>query len=427
MRATVRLFTFAFAALLLGAVEASSQGLTPLQIQEFLNAHNLARCDVDPPAQSMPALVWDTDLAAVAQAWANTGNFAHNSSRIDQYNAMGHSETWIGENLAFGSGPAMTPVGVTGLWTSESSDYDFASNTCAGGPAVNCGHYTQVVWANTLRVGCGRAPVGGQLLFVCDYAPGGNFLGERPYVAGAGVNEACGVMNPPPVANAGPDQSVPEGTLGVLDGSASSSPLGASLTFNWSQIAGPNANLTVVGDPSHPTFTAPFVDAATTLTFRLVVNDGTTSSIADMVDVHVIDTDGSGGGGGGGVVGPTGPTGPTGPQGPAGLDGAPGATGAIGPTGPAGPQGADGAVGPTGPQGMIGPTGAAGPRGATGATGATGPGGSDAFVPAGTIIMLEEGRPAPAGFTLIGSTQVTVRPANGNGVRPTTYLIYRKN
>jgi len=41
--------------------------------------------------------------------------------------------------------------------------------------------------------------------------------------------------------------------------------------------------------------------------------------------------------------------------------------------------------------------------------------------------MLEEGRPAPAGFTLVGSTQVNVRPTTGGGVRPTTYLIYRKN
>jgi hypothetical protein len=48
-------------------------------------------------------------------------------------------------------------------------------------------------------------------------------------------------------------------------------------------------------------------------------------------------------------------------------------------------------------------------------------------VPSGTVILIQAGTPAPAGFTLIGTTQMNVRPTDGNGVRPTTFLIYRKN
>ena len=41
---------------------------------------------------------------------------------------------------------------------------------------------TQVVWADTVRIGCGVArstvpPV--EPFLVCNYSPGGNFLGQR--------------------------------------------------------------------------------------------------------------------------------------------------------------------------------------------------------------------------------------------------------
>jgi len=38
-------------------------------------------------------------------------------------------------------------------WDNEFHNYTYSSNSC---DAV-CGHYTQVAWANTLRIGCGTA------------------------------------------------------------------------------------------------------------------------------------------------------------------------------------------------------------------------------------------------------------------------------
>lgn len=46
-----------------------------------------------------------------------------------------------------------TAAGAVSAWAAESTDYDYASNTCSG----VCGHYTQVVWAATTQVGCGIA------------------------------------------------------------------------------------------------------------------------------------------------------------------------------------------------------------------------------------------------------------------------------
>ncbi len=91
-----------------------------------------------------------------------------------------------------------------------------------------------------------------------------------------------------PVANAGPDQSVNEGVQVTLDGTSSSDIDGNTLTFSWTQTAGPFVTLSDA-NVANPTFTAPFVTSTTVLTFELVVNDGTVDSAPDSVNVVVND------------------------------------------------------------------------------------------------------------------------------------------
>src|SRR5690606_512735 len=91
----------------------------------------------------------------------------------------------------------------------------------------------------------------------------------------------------PPTANAGADQVVNEGASVQLDGSSSSDPDGSALAYRWTQIAGPMVALDE-SDPARPAFTAPLVvSEGTTLTFELVVNDGTFDSAADSVNISV--------------------------------------------------------------------------------------------------------------------------------------------
>lgn len=90
--------------------------------------------------------------------------------------------------------------------------------------------------------------------------------------------------NAPPVADAGPDQTVEVGASVQLDGSGSSDPDGDILDFDWSFAALPPGSAATLSDPTlfNPTFTA---DLAGSYTLELVVNDGELYSEADTVTV----------------------------------------------------------------------------------------------------------------------------------------------
>ncbi|MGK5038369.1 PKD domain-containing protein [Janthinobacterium sp. LB3P118] len=88
----------------------------------------------------------------------------------------------------------------------------------------------------------------------------------------------------PPVAQAGPAQSVVTGTVVTLDGSASSADAGRTLSYAWTLQSKPAGSIASLSSPTsaRPTFTA---DVAGTYVASVIVNDGKVSSNAAAVSI----------------------------------------------------------------------------------------------------------------------------------------------
>jgi hypothetical protein len=145
-----------------------SVGQFPARI---LAAHNNERAAV-----RMPPLAWDPQLAAgaavYAQQLAMTGVFAHS----DRSKRRG-----IGENLWMGSRGYFSVEAMVGGWLSEKR-YFFPGvfpNVSRTGRWDDVGHYTQMIWPATERVGCAIASSARADYLVCRYATAGNIDGRR--------------------------------------------------------------------------------------------------------------------------------------------------------------------------------------------------------------------------------------------------------
>ena len=138
--------------------------------------------------------VWDSELEAIAQRWADQCQFGHdtNQKKLDG--------TSVGQNVAWSSSsnePSLQDSVVAEVqgWYDEvhnpgfgsypESPFSFDSGT---------GHYTQLVWADTELVGCGmiykRGSGGYEVTTVCNYATAGNVRGSVMYKVG-GACTAC--------------------------------------------------------------------------------------------------------------------------------------------------------------------------------------------------------------------------------------------
>merc|ERR1712066_148966 len=126
----------------------------------------------------------DDDLMEKAQAWADElaaeKKFAHNPDK-----SLG--EESVGENIYMSSGGEASAKDATRSWYCEVDDYKENPNKWSNDPAI--GHFTQVVWKNSQRVGFGIATDSdGMTYVVANYLPPGNMNFNSPSGAKANVD-----------------------------------------------------------------------------------------------------------------------------------------------------------------------------------------------------------------------------------------------
>jgi len=168
------------------------------EAREILQSHNDARAAVVSPTPLAP-LTWDDDLAKSAAWWAQQQVTRDEMFHSCTDYANAECPKWrqrpaSGENIAQGwtlnrdnsmkannrKGIDM-PYAMSEGWVSERQFFVPATQTGNGRGVI--GHYTQVVWRKTTRVGCGEAinAKNGKIFLVCQYADAGNVWGQKPY------------------------------------------------------------------------------------------------------------------------------------------------------------------------------------------------------------------------------------------------------
>nr|AAP45197.1 cysteine-rich protease inhibitor [Mus musculus]BAB03453.1 cysteine-rich protease inhibitor [Mus musculus] len=165
--------------LLLLIATGPTTALTEDEKQTMVDLHNQYRAQVSPPASDMLQMRWDDELAAFAKAYAQKCVWGHNKERGRR-----------GENLFAITDEGMDVPLAVGNWHEEHEYYNFSTATCD--PNQMCGHYTQVVWSKTERIGCGShfcetlqgVEEANIHLLVCNYEPPGNVKGRKPYQEG---------------------------------------------------------------------------------------------------------------------------------------------------------------------------------------------------------------------------------------------------
>lgn len=130
----------------------------------LVRKHNYYRC-----LHGAPPLTWDFALKENAQAWADNRqaqDLKHSS--VDARMDIGGFR-YVGENLA----QVQNASEAADLWYSEITRTD---NSTGGVNkfSADTGHYTQVVWKDTTKIGCGI----NDKIVVCQYGTGGNVAGR---------------------------------------------------------------------------------------------------------------------------------------------------------------------------------------------------------------------------------------------------------
>ncbi|XP_022240530.1 venom allergen 3-like [Limulus polyphemus] len=211
----------------------SGRMISPPEAQEIVHVHNTLRQRIalgnenrgsQTPASNMREMYWDDELARLAQRLADQCIFKHDCSRcrkVERFN--------VGQNMA----------SVASSFDDNTVDWKLIINNWYDQVKIfranyinpfrfvpGTGHFSQVVWADTYKVGCGYTHYykngKSMKLFVCNYGPTGNVLRDAMYKQGTSCSECphgtscsrnyrglCAVDAEPPIRTVAPPVVIP--------------------------------------------------------------------------------------------------------------------------------------------------------------------------------------------------------------------------
>ncbi|HKX91788.1 MAG TPA: CAP domain-containing protein [Sphingomicrobium sp.] len=166
-------------ALVAGLAAATSQS-TPAQpiltippatawAMRVTDLHNRVRA-----AAGVPPIHWDAGLAAAADKYAaqlaRTGRWGHSPQE---------ARAGQGENLWMGTRGAFNVDQMLGAWASEARLFRPGRfpRVSRNGNWTAVGHYTQMIWRGSFRLGCALRSSAHYDYLVCRYSPPGNVVG----------------------------------------------------------------------------------------------------------------------------------------------------------------------------------------------------------------------------------------------------------
>jgi len=185
------------------------RGVSDQEREEILDAHNRFRAKIargeekrgkpgpQPPASNMRKMEWDEELATVAQRHADQCKFAHDCSDCRRVDRFG-----VGQNLYIYKQSLRAP---DTKWEKAVTDwYDevklFSNKKVEPFQfGSDIGHYSQLIWAETYKVGCGATTYKDgkwfATLYTCNYGPNGNFIRGQMYRQGRACSECPDSMS----------------------------------------------------------------------------------------------------------------------------------------------------------------------------------------------------------------------------------------
>lgn len=154
------------------SISSTGSKISVEDAKDALAFHNKARMDV-----GVEPLSWSIELSIFAQEWADY-LASQNCTMIHRPNNKNPKS--YGENIFRGSDRSYTGLFASQSWYSEIKMFQ---NVPINETNLNLiGHYTQMVWHNTTKVGIGIAYcANGSIIIVANYDPPGNYFGQKAY------------------------------------------------------------------------------------------------------------------------------------------------------------------------------------------------------------------------------------------------------